>query len=140
MLIGLFSLIAHQRMKTTALIVPNALGAAISTTLVWLLLPVFGIDVAPLSATIGGLVVVFYLYYSANAHSPVSIDCRQTASALGLALALVLVVKTLNPYLAGHGRLANLLGLLLVGACACPAGYWLLHPHLAIGNPWGSKT
>jgi O-antigen/teichoic acid export membrane protein len=61
-LVGAYSLIAHVHMRTSWLIMPNLIGAAISIGLCVLLIPKFGSLGAGLSLALSGLAVVLTMH------------------------------------------------------------------------------
>ena len=130
-LTGTFSLIAHQRMETAMLIFPSALGALISIGLIWVLLPIYGVNVAPVAVAIGGLVVVLHLYITARMKAPLHLDYRRAAIAISLGLALVIATRLIQLPIAHFGSIAKFLGLLFVGICVVPIAYGLLRTPLA---------
>lgn len=64
MVVGVYILIAHLRMNTRSLILPNLLGLLVAFMFLFVAFPYFSALIAPVAAAIGGLFICAYLYYT----------------------------------------------------------------------------
>lgn len=127
-LVGLFGLTAHLQMNTRSLIIPNLLGAFVTFALLVWLLPDFGLDIAPISVTIGSCVVLAYLYWTAQGSDfAMKLDWSGLLRIVALSAAMVGVVAAVHPSIEKvSGGFSPYLGIALVGCIWGPVTYMLL--------------
>lgn len=129
MLVGVFVLIAHLRLKTGLLIAPSALGAGIALFLIFWLLPRHGLYVAPLAVAAGGIAVSAYLHRSARSREHrLDLPWRQLAVAFASGAAALAITRGLRPHLDSLGILARPAALAMVVVLYAPLAWYYLAP------------
>lgn len=124
-LVGVFVLIAHLKLRTALLIVPSAIGAALTLLLIAVLLPRYGLYTAPLSVAVGGLAVCVFLHRSARAERhDAALPWRRLVIAAASGLAVLAVMQGVRPALEPLGWPGRLIDLGLVAALLSPV-VWL---------------
>jgi O-antigen/teichoic acid export membrane protein len=116
---GVYGLVAHVRMRTRLLLLPNAGGAVLTVGLVVGLVPIFGVGAAALAVAAGGMLVVLTTHWHVRHEIAIQLPWRRLGHALGMGILLMLVIgglRSLMPqpfgpaqaflYLGGIGMLA----------------------------------
>ncbi|HKR56754.1 MAG TPA: hypothetical protein VJS20_10655 [Gemmatimonadales bacterium] len=133
MMVGLFGLMAHARMRTAALILPYALGTILSTSIIWFYLPRYGLDTAPVAVLLGGIAIVAGIVAVFRGVPRFRVDGGAIARAAAMGVVLIIGARALQALAAPLGKAAPVIGLVVVAFCAAPGAWWLLRPHL--GRP-----
>lgn len=60
---GIYGMVAHARMKTGLLLLPNLLGALVSVSLIWWLMPIYGSNGVGLALMCSSLVIFSMIYF-----------------------------------------------------------------------------
>ncbi len=94
---GVYGLIAHARMRTRLLLLPNAGGAALTVGLVVGLVPIFGVGAAALAVAAGGMLVVFTMHWYMRREIAIQLPWRQLGYALGTGTLLMLMIGGVRP-------------------------------------------
>ncbi|HEX5127160.1 MAG TPA: hypothetical protein VFW00_10510, partial [Rhodocyclaceae bacterium] len=116
-MVGVFVLNAHLHMNTRSLIVPNFCGALLTLVCIAILLPRWGLSVAPIAAMLGGLLVMWVLYSQAlGRHDEMHLDWSGISKALLVAIMLISSGAGWREWVAEKGwEVSPLLSLSLLG-------------------------
>lgn len=128
---GVYSLIAHVFMKTRWLILPTAVGAALSILSCMLLIPPLGALGAGLGLTLAGIAVVVLLHILLARHVGGGIAMRSVGLAVLAAAALCIPVLGGRWLFGGDGWAATIGVITLGGMGYLGLMYRMLRPHLA---------
>lgn len=129
-LMGVYSLIAHIRMRTRWLIFPNTVGAMLSIAGCVLLIPHFGVIGAGIGLAGSGLVEVCLMHLLFARHVGGGISLRPVLSALVCAAALWGVAMTMRHFLPGSSWGRMLFILAMTGLVELSLQYVFLRQHL----------
>jgi O-antigen/teichoic acid export membrane protein len=124
--VGVFTLSAHIQLRTRLLLIPNAIGTALTLALMLVLLPVFGLLVAPLSVTAGGLVICAFLYRTAVAKQGVRLPIRPLTLAIAASVAAILTTALARSFLVPSSAAGHPIMIALVAAIFGPLGWYFM--------------
>lgn len=130
-LMGIYSLIAHVRMRTRWLILPNLVGATLSITLCVLLIPGFGAAGAGIGLVLSGFAAVVVMHVLLAQHVGGGVPIRPMMMASVAAALLWGMVLSLRFLLDATGWYLVVGILVLVGIAYLGLQYLFLRNHLA---------
>lgn len=130
--VGTYGMVAHAKMKTKLLLVPNLVGAVLSITLILWLVPEYGPAGAGIALTLAGVAVVVAMHRFMRSELVITLPYKFLIRSLGLGV-LLIGVATAGRLMTGESESLMLAVLLLVvvGASFLPIQYWLLRPFLS---------
>lgn len=132
-LIGTLGLIAHMRMQTRLLLLPNFVGAMLTIALVIVLVPIVGSGGAAMAIGAGGGLVALSMYWHMRREIAVRLPWRQISHAIGMSVFVLVIIAGLRLLIPNYiGVLFSLLFLAGIGLLAIPMLYSLLRSHLKI--------
>jgi O-antigen/teichoic acid export membrane protein len=126
-LVGVYALVAHARMRTRVLLFPNAIGAFSSLILVYLLVSRSGAKGAVIGLAAAGAVSVVVSHFIMRSELPFSIPMRRSLTAVLLGMVIFALAAGLRPALmhyrgfGSHILLVAMTGLLFM----CVQWYFL---------------
>lgn len=128
---AVFAMVAHARMNTKLLVLPNMVGAVMSVSLVWFLMPVFGANGVGLGLASASLAALLLTIFVTSKHIVLSLPRREFALSLVWGAAL-LIISILVRNLLGFDRslLFSLVQLFVVGSFFLLFQYSILRPVL----------
>lgn len=131
-MVGIYSLNAHVHMKTRSLVIPNLIGALLSLSMCFLLIPMFGADGAGAALVISGLAMVILMHLLL---SPKNDDGHTTAVqpisfAVLLIMALWLTVTGMRYVFDANGWWSVIGIVVTTGLFYCAFQYFLLRNSL----------
>jgi O-antigen/teichoic acid export membrane protein len=129
-LMGVYSTIAHIRMRTHWLILPNIIGAIFSIVGCALLIPFFGAMGAGIGLATSGLVVVGTMHLLFSRHIGGGISIKPVASATICALALWGATSILRHLIPTSGWERIIVILFITGMAELSLQYLFLRQHL----------
>jgi len=130
-LIGVYSLIAHVRMRTRWLLIPNIIGALLSIGACLLLIPHFGGSGAGIGLVCSGAAVVLTMHLLFARHAGGGIAWRPLISALLLGGGLWASTLLMRNLMVASDWRHLFAVLLLTGLAELGLQYLVLHKHLA---------
>jgi O-antigen/teichoic acid export membrane protein len=126
-LVSVYSLVAHARMRTRILLFPNAIGACSSLILVYFLVSRSGAKGAVIGLAAAGAVSVVVSHFIMRSELPISIPVKRSLTAVVLGMVIFAFASGLRPALmhyrvfGSHILLVAMTGLLF----ACVQWYFL---------------
>ena len=125
-------MVAHAKMKTKLLLVPNLVGAVLSITLILWLVPEYGPAGAGIALTLAGVAVVVAMHRFMRSELVITLPYKFLIRSLGLGV-LLIGVATAGRLMTGESEslMVAVLLLAVVGASFLPIQYWLLRPFLS---------
>jgi O-antigen/teichoic acid export membrane protein len=128
---GVYGLSAHAKMKTRLLLLPNLLGAIISTALILILAPKLGAHGVGLARTLAGISLVLAMHYLMITALEMRLPYRLILKAAIMGLLLLLMTSLGRWAMGGTENLISAGSLIVVvGLAFLPMFYWLLFPFL----------
>lgn len=128
---GIFGLVAHARMNTRLLLLPNALGAFVATLLVWLLLPGFGLNGAGAALVAAGIFTLVSMYLLMRGQLAMSLAPQRLFLTLLFGGGLLAAAWALRSFMgAGESLWQVLLTLTATGLVFLAMQFALLRPSL----------
>lgn len=125
--VGVFTLAAHLKLKTRLLLMPGAVGTLLTLSLMHFLLPLYGLDVAPLAVAAGGLVICAYLFLSAVKPDAAKLPVRGLLIAVIAGSAGVVLTALVRPALYPLGALMHPAAIALSAAMFAPLAWYFMH-------------
>jgi O-antigen/teichoic acid export membrane protein len=123
---GVYGMVAHARMKTRLLIVPNAIGVVISITMILLLMPKYGAAGVGFALALAGISVFMATYIATRMELVTTLPFRLLIQGGVMGVALM-VVASIARKIMGAGEIVTALMLLTVLAIVfLPTQYWIL--------------
>jgi O-antigen/teichoic acid export membrane protein len=141
-LVGVYSLVAHARMRTRILLFPNAIGACSSLILVYFLVSRFGAKGAVMGLAAAGAVSVVVSHGILRYELPFSIPIKRSLTAVVLGMVIFALVAEIRPALmhyrgfGSHLLLVAMTGLLFT----CVQWYFLRSLLVGISRKTGSRS
>lgn len=132
-LIGVYSLIAHVFMRTSWLIIPNIIGAALSITLCALLMPKYGAAGAGVGLVLSGFAVVLSMHVLLVRYVEGGFSIRSTLMSIMFATALWGVAIGIRQLLLGTGQWSYILQIVLIGIPYLALQYFFLRNRISDG-------
>lgn len=132
-LMGVYSLIAHIRMRTDWLIIPNLIGGVLSIALIELLIPMMGSAGAGFGLVISGVIVVTVMHFYIGTSIAKGIVIRPILVAVIFSIALWGIYLSLHYYLDAGSLLAFVFICSVIGGLYLGIQYLFLRPHLRSG-------
>lgn len=132
-LMGVYSLIAHIRMRTDWLIIPNLIGGVLSIVLIELLIPIMGSAGAGFGLVISGAIVVAIMHFYIGASIAKGIVIRPILIAGFFSITLWGIYLSLHYYLNARSLLTFGLICSVIGGLYLGMQYLFLRPHLRSG-------
>jgi len=128
---GVYGLSAHAKMKTRLLLLPNLLGAIISTALILVLAPKLGAHGVGLARALAGIGLVLAMHYLMTTALEMELPYRLLLKAAVMGGLLWLMASSGRWAMGGTASLTSA-GLLIVvvGVAFLPMFYWLMFPFL----------
>jgi len=128
---AVFALASHARMKTKKLIIPNAVGAMLSLSLVWILIPIYGANGVGLGLVCSAFATLLLTVYITSNFIVLNLPRKPLVKAVVMGLVLlvgaVILRRTLNSALS---LLPSLVTLAVVGAFFLSFQYQMIRPVL----------
>lgn len=128
---GIYTLSAHAQMQTQPLLLPHALGAMLSLSLAWFLIPLLGGVGAGITLTASGLLLVAILAWQAHRQLAINFPMRRAIFGM-LAGAVIMILAGIMQYVFRQmdGMSAMILILGLSGVVYAGVQYYLMSPLL----------
>jgi len=128
---GVYGMSAHAKMKTQLLLLPNFLGAIISTALIFALAPKLGAHGVGLARALAGIGLVLAMHYLMITALEMKLPYRLLLKAAGMGVLLLLIASAGRWAMGGTTSLSSAGFLIVVvGLAFLPMFYWLMFPFL----------
>jgi len=126
-IVNVYSMVAHAEQDTKILIMPNLIGAIVSVSLMYCLIPLLGLVGVGLALAFAGLVVTVFLHLRIKRRVPIIIPYREMLHAVGFGL----MIWGLNYYCGSFWNMnqtltMDLVTIAFVGLFFLMAEYFLL--------------
>jgi O-antigen/teichoic acid export membrane protein len=129
-IVSVYAMSAHARMRTQLLLWPNILGAAVSVAMLWVLVPLYGAQGVGAALSLAGGGVILAMHYPMVVSPAMSLAYLSVLKGAGLGLLLFLFVAGARLSIGGTDDLVNAGGLILAaGLLFLPMFYWLMRPY-----------
>jgi O-antigen/teichoic acid export membrane protein len=128
---AVFAMAAHARMKTKMLIFPNVIGALMSVLLVWLFIPIYGLNGVGFGLVGSAFAALMLSINITRRYITLAMPTKQIMKSIIIGIALLVIAVTLRKLL-DYDKSFNLslIQLSIVGACFLWFQYSLLLPAL----------
>lgn len=128
---GVFGMAAHARMNTKLLLLPNLVGAVISISLIWFLMPIYGSDGVGLGLVFSSLVTLLITIHITKYHLAVILPQKQFVKSAIMGVGLLLTAEILRRTWNHDGsHFFSLLQLCVIGSFFLLFQYVMLLPVL----------
>lgn len=130
-LTSVYSLVAHLKMNTRLLILPNLLGAVVALGFIWCLLPLYGAQGVGMALTAAGAVVVLVMHSLVRRQIAMLFPIRSIVFSITMGAVIILLEMGMRSLFHHQSaRLATLIELALLGGIFLLMQYRLLKPFL----------
>lgn len=128
---GVFGMAAHARMNTRLLLLPNLVGAVISISLIWFLMPVYGSDGVGLGLVLSSLVTLLITIPITKYHLAIALPQKQFVKSAIMGVGLIVTAELLRRTWNHDGsHVFSLLHLCVIGSFFFLFQYAMLLPVL----------
>ena len=127
--VGVFTLATHMKLKTRLLLLPGVLGTLLTLSSMQLLLPTYGLKVAPLSVAAGGLLNCVWLFLSAVKGATGMLPVRRLLVASVAGAVAVAVAGLARPALYPLGTFMHPAAIALSVSIFAPLAWYFMHYH-----------
>ncbi|MGB4811058.1 MAG: oligosaccharide flippase family protein [Methylophilaceae bacterium] len=124
-----YGMVAHARMKTKLLIMPNAIGAFIAITMILCAAPKYGAVGVGFSLAFAGLVVFIATYVSTRSQLITTLPYKTLLRCVIVGFVLLVVAHIARGVIGLDGITHDVMFLILLGGIYLPTQYWLLRPY-----------
>ncbi len=127
---SVYGMVAHARMKTKILLLPNAIGVVVSITMILWLMPVYGATGVGFALALAGIAVFIATYLATRTELVTTLPYRTLIQSVAVGVALVVVATSARQLMGSEGIVAALMLLTLLSVIFLLAQYWILRPYL----------
>lgn len=128
---AVFGMVAHARMNTKLLLLPNLVGAAMSISLIWYLTPIYGSDGVGLGLVFSSIVTLLLTIGITKNHLAVALPLRLFVQSAIMGVVLLVMAKILSQLLDYDGsHLFSFIRLCVIGLLFLLFQYSMLLPVL----------
>jgi len=127
MIVSIFTLLPHLRMKTNQLILPNLSGALFSSILIYLTTPVYGIKIAPLIIVTGAIITTTGIYISnRNTDYEIKPITKKLLIYAIMSIINIIITYEISNNLSKDTNMGHFYVLITTGLCWTPIAYLFL--------------
>ena len=128
---GVYGMVAHAKMKTRLLLIPNLMGAVVSVALIWGLEPTLGPIGVGIALSLAGITVIMAMHGLMRSALEMKLPYRVLIQSAGMG-ALLVGGAAIGRWMTGEieSLVVAVLLLAVLGAGFLPMQYWLLRPFL----------
>jgi len=132
---GVYGMVAHARMKTKLLLAPNLVGAILSITLIWWLMPKYGSSGVGTALALSSVAACIFTYATTRNEFVAKLPLKMLVASMCMGVGIMMLTKFIRWLVGGNGSLVAIATILFTVGITFLLFQYILLRHLLHGSP-----